>query len=354
MTRSPVASRCILLCGLLAASIMPAFAAGQPPLETRVVERRQVAYERRLEGIVEAVNQSTVSAQTSGRIAEIMFDVDDFVEAGSVILRFRDTEQKAAVAGAEAQLREAEARHVQAQEDFARIEQLFASRTVPRARFDQSKADLAAAQARIGAAEAALDGAREQLDYTAVRAPYSGVVTRRHVELGELANVGQALMSGLSLDELRVVVDVPQEMINSVRDRRRAIVVHPTDGEQRIAVAGMTIFPYAAAASNTFTVRLVLPPGVPGLFPGMLVKAAFEIGTVDRLTVPGPAISYRGEVAGVYAIAGDGTISLRQVRPGRTGTDGETEILAGLEPGEKVALDAVAAAVRLKEDAAGQ
>jgi RND family efflux transporter MFP subunit len=354
MTRISAASRGILLCGLLIASFIPVFAAEEPGLDTRIVERREVVYERLLEGVVEAVNQSTVSAQTSGRVAEIIFDVDDYVEAGKIILRFHDTEQRAAVAGAEAQLREAEARHIQAQEDFARIEQLFASRTVPRARFDQSKADLDAAKARIEAASAALDRAREQLDYTTVRAPYSGVVTRRHVELGELANVGQALMSGLSLDELRVVVDVPQEMVNPVRERRRATVVHPTGDERRITVENMTIFPYAAAASNTFTVRLLLPPKTEGLFPGMLVKASFEIGTVDRLTVPGEAIAYRGEVAGVYVVTEDGSIALRQVRPGRAGADGEIQILAGLAPGERVALDAIAAAVRLKEAAAGQ
>jgi multidrug efflux pump subunit AcrA (membrane-fusion protein) len=86
----------------------------------------------------------------------------------------------------------------------------------------------------------------------------------------------------------------------------------------------------------------------------MLIKASFEIGTVDRLTVPGQAIAYRGEVAGVYVVADDGSIALRQVRPGRSGADGETEILAGLAPGERIALDAIAASVRLKEAPAGR
>lgn len=354
MTRISAIRRGILLCGMLFAGFLPAQAAEQPELATREVERRDVIYERRLEGVVEAVNQSTVSAQTSGRVAAILFDIDDYVEAGKVILRFHDTEQRAAVAGAEAQLSEAEARHVQAQEDFARINPLFQSGTVARARFDQSKADLNAAKARIEAASAALDRAREQLDYTTVRAPYSGVVTKRHVELGELANVGQALMSGMSLDELRVVVDVPQEMINLVRERRKATVIDPTGDERRIPVESMTIFPYAAAASNTFAVRLLLPPRTADLFPGMLVKASFEIGTVERLTVPGEAIAYRGEVAGVYVVADDGAIVMRQVRPGRTAADGETEILSGLAPGERIALDAVAATIRLKEAAPGQ
>lgn len=354
MTLFSATGRRMLLLGVFAAGFISAAAAQQPDLDTRVVERRQVVYERLLDGVVEAVNQSTVSAQTSGRVSEIMFDVDDYVEAGSVILRFHDTEQRAAVAGAEATLREAQARHIQAQEDFARIDQLFQTRTVPRARFDQAKADLDAAKARIEAASAALDRAREQLDYTAVRAPYSGVVTKRHVELGELANVGQPLMSGMSLDELRVVVDVPQQMVNEVRERRKAMVIHPTDPEHRIPVGSMTVFPYAAAASNTFAVRLVLPPKTGGLYPGMLIKTAFEVGTVDRLTVPGTAVAYRGEVAGVYVVAGGKDISLRQVRPGRIGADGETEILAGLEAGETIAVDAIAAAVRLKETEAAE
>ena len=85
---------------VVAATITPAQAAGSLEHETlRVVE---VPREYRLDGVVEAVNQSTVSAQTSGQVEEILFDVDDFVETGDLIVRLKDTEQKARLVQAEA------------------------------------------------------------------------------------------------------------------------------------------------------------------------------------------------------------------------------------------------------------
>ena len=164
--------------------------------------------ERVWDGTVEAVNRATVSAQTSGRVAEILYDVDDFVEAGAVIMRFTDTEQRAALGRAEAAAQEAEARFAEADNEHRRIFAMYENGTVAKARYDQAKANFDAAVARLEAARAGVTGAKEQLDYTVVRAPYAGIVSERHVEVGELVRPGEPLMSGLSLEQLRVTVDV--------------------------------------------------------------------------------------------------------------------------------------------------
>ena len=83
----------VLLVALMAAGY--AFAA--VPFETTAVTYEVAPSERVLDGRVEAVQQATVSAQTSGRIAELPFDVNDFVDAGAVVMRFTDTEQRAAL-----------------------------------------------------------------------------------------------------------------------------------------------------------------------------------------------------------------------------------------------------------------
>ena len=74
------------------------FAAGLHAAEsvpTLVVQREQTPLERRVDGTIEAVNQGTVAAQTSGRVTEVLYDVNDFVPAGAVIVRLRNTEQQA-------------------------------------------------------------------------------------------------------------------------------------------------------------------------------------------------------------------------------------------------------------------
>ena len=110
---------------------------------------------------------------------------------------------------------------------------------------------------------------------------------------------------------------------------------------------GVTIFPYANSASNTFRVRLDLPDGQFGLYPGMFVKVAFVIGKAHRLLVPTAALMRRSEVTGVYVIGEDNQLRMRQVRIGGT-FDDRSEVLAGLHVGERVADDPVKAGIYLK------
>lgn len=340
--------------GLFALTLLFAQAAiTAQPLETTTAEYRELPREYMLDGVVEAIHQATVSSQTSGRVEEILFDVDDFVEQGTLIIRLRDSEQKARLAKAQADLKEARARLDEAQEAFDRTKQVFAKKLISKSRMDEAEAGLKAAKARREAAEAGLRQAREQLDYTQVRAPYSGIVTKRHVELGETANPGQPLMSGISLNELRVKVDVPQSLINGIRESGQARVLLSPQAQESVDAIKVTIFPTADSGPNTFKVRLDLPPGTPGFFPGMFVKAGFTVGTQRQLLVPTSSVVYRSEVTGVYVVGTDGRISLRQIRTGHETADHMMEVLAGLEEGEQVALDPVAAGITLKQQQGG-
>ena len=95
--------------------------------------------------------------------------------------------------------------------------------------------------------------------------------------------------------------------------------------------------------TGTTRVRLNLPFGVEGLSPGMLVKVSFAAGERTVLVIPGRAVVYRSEVIGVYVKHDDGAIHLRRIRPGERIEGGRTIVLAGLEAGERVVLDPVAA-----------
>ena len=327
---------------LAMASAAPGVAA--VPFETVVATLEDAARERVWDGRVEAVNQATVSAQTSGRIAELPFDVNDYVEAGAVLMRFTDTEQKAALAQAEAALQEATARLAEANQEFERFSQMIENNSVSRAAFDQSRANRDAARARLNAARSGVEGAKEQLEYTVVRAPYAGIVSKRHVELGELVSPGQPVISGLSLQSLRVNVDVPQSMFHAIRTIGKAFVYVD---DERIAAESLTFFPVADAEANTFRVRVNLPDGAATLYPGMFVKVGFVVGETHRLLVPVEAVVRRSELSGVYVTDGE-AVSLRQVRLGRRYGD-SIEVLSGLSEGEAVATDPVAAGIWLKE-----
>lgn len=333
----------ILLAPLVTGVAVRAVAA-ELPTARAVVDT--VVEEQLLDGVVEAVNRSTVSAQTSGRVVELPFDVDDYVEEGEVIVRLRDSEQQARMEQARASLEEARARRAQAEAEFERIRELFERDLVSRSEMDRARAEYESARARFEAARAALEEAREQLTHTVVRAPYSGIVVERHVEIGESATVGQPLMTGLSLAHLRVLVQVPQQHIASLREHQAARVLLP-DGRS-VEAESLRIFPYADERTHTFRVRVSLPEGRYGIYPGMLVKAAFVSGRVERLFVPGEAVVRRSEVTAVYVRDADGRLHFRQLRAGTPHRDGRVPVLAGLEAGETVVTDPVAAALALK------
>jgi len=238
-------------------------------LETLLTAYESVQRERSFDGFVEAVRQSTVSAQVSARIEELPFDVDDFVERGDVIVRFRNQQAAADLKQSEAAVVEAEARLEEAEASHERIERLYTQERISRADMDRATADLQSARARVEAAQGALLGAKEQYENTLVRAPFAGIVVERHVELGEVATIGMPLMTGLSLEHLRVVVDVPQQDISALRSHGGATVDLP-DGEQ-LQAQNIRIFPYADVGTHTFRVRLRLAEGQHGIHPGMWV-----------------------------------------------------------------------------------
>jgi RND family efflux transporter MFP subunit len=326
-------------------------AALPPPAElaTAPAEHRTVPREYRLDGVVEAANRTTVSAQTQGQVEEVLFDVDDTVEKGQLVVRLKDTEQRARLAQASADQKSAAAQLEQARDEQARIAGLFAKHNVSDSAMDQATADLASAQAGLESATARLEQAKEQLDYTQIRAPYAGIVTHRHVQVGEIATPGAPVMSGVSLEQLRVIVDVPQSVIPSVRAGGVARVYLPDGGV--VATEAITVFPFADLGSNTFKVRVDLPAPAPSLFPGMYVKTGFAVGERSELVIPAQAVVQRSEVTGVYTVAEDGLVRFRQIRLGRVLTDG-VAVLAGLSEGERVALDPIAAGVVLKSQTA--
>lgn len=320
-------------------------------LPRQAVELVQVPKVYRLDGKLEATNRSTVSSQTSGQVVEVLFDVDDLVEQDAVLVRLRDTEQRAQVASAEANLRSATAQRQDGESEYQRIKSVFEKEAVSQAAMDKALAARKSTRASVEAARAALTRARQQLAYTEIRAPYTGIVTERLIEVGEVASPGQRLMAGVSLDQLRVEVDVPQSLINSVRQRQQARVW--LNGQWQ-DVTEITVFPVADPATDTFKVRMQLKQGTPNAFPGMFVKVALGVGLRQVLSVPPQAVVYRSEVIGVYVVDDQGHIALRHIRVGDLLPGGGMSVLSGLDQGEQVIMDPHSAVVALKAQMQGQ
>lgn len=339
--RSPHGYILLLMLGLIFSRVH-----ASDGLPTMVATMSVMPLEYQLDGVVEARRQATLSAEVAGKVEAVYFDVDDFVNKGDVVLKIRDREYRARFEKARAALEEAAANLQELQLDYDRNTGLRKQKLISQAVFDKSSASLKAAQARMNSAQANLAQAEEQLGYTVVRAPYSGVVMKRHVEAGESTRPGQPFMTGYAPEQLRVSANVPQSIIAHLRKGRRARVVLLEDGRS-LEVERITIHPFADPQNHSFPVRLDLPTSQADLYPGMLVKVALTIGESKRLLVPRMALVTRSEINALYLRASDGRLIFRQVRPGNQYAD-QVEILAGLDAGETVVLDPVGAGIEIK------
>ena len=181
-----------------------------------------------------------------------------------------------------------------------------------------------------------------------IRAPYSGIVLERHIELGEIAAPGKPIMTGFSLENLRIITTVSQDDVAAIQKYRDAqIVVNQGTEALFLESKNITISQYADPKTHTFKVRIDLPSNTPNIYPGMHAKVAFVTGQQKRLLIPIKAVAYRSEVRAVYIVDEEDKISMRHVRLGDTNGD-MVEVLAGLEPGERIAMNPVDATIILK------
>ncbi|RTR36805.1 efflux RND transporter periplasmic adaptor subunit [Shewanella canadensis] len=289
-----------------------------------------------LDSKLEAVKAATVSAQTSGRIIKLNYDVNDIVTEGAPLLEITSKEQGAELAAAEADYAKAIAQNNEAQQQRRRYETLFPKGAISQGAMDEAIANAKSTQEAVRASKARIIQATESLKYTVVNAPFSGIVTKRHVEQGETVSPGQPLFSGFSTSQMRAITHVPERYIDALKQLPE-FKVTLNDGRQ-FTSSSLTIFSFADPQSHSYKVRINLPENEPNLMPGMWAKAKFSAGTRSTILIPTSALLKQNELSAVYLKQGDDFV-LNQVRLGHY-QDKEVEVLAGLSPGDVIASDA--------------
>lgn len=287
------------------------------------------------ESLVEAVQQSTVGAQIAGRVLEVKADAGQSVKKGDLLMRLDAREASEAARGAEAL-------YINAKANYERSKNLKEQKFLSQAALDKARADLDAAAANRSAAGASQSHAN-------ILAPISGIIARRHAELGDMATPGKPLFTLYEPGALRVTASIPQYRLKEMRNVKTARVEFPELGKWVTATA-VNLLPTADATTHVSQVRITLPP-VPEATPGMFARVHFVLGQASKMTVPATAIARRGEVAAAYVQTADHHLSLRQLRLGDAVGEGEIEVLAGLVSGEKIVTDPVKAAIALKDAA---
>ena len=365
MRPSPVAGRLPLL-ALLAVALATAasFASAQPATgpataaqpeaaqaaapqaaaaTTAVVEYRDIARSAMAEGVVEAVRQSTLAAQVAGRVIALNVKAGDTVKAGQVLVQIDPRSATQAEAASQSQVREAQANLANAKASFERSKQLAAQKFISQAALDQAQAQYLAAQAQASAAIANAGVSATSKSYTTLVAPYEGVIASTDVQVGDMATPGRSLLTVFDPRALRVTATLAQAVLARA-DLAAPIAIEIPSLKRSLTARQVTVIPVADVRTHTTQVRLDLPEAA-GLMPGQYARAAIVTGHARALAIPEAAVLRRSEVTAVYVLDAKGRAQLRQVRLGETAGSGYVEVVAGLNPGERVSLEPVRAGI---------
>lgn len=345
----------LTLAALALWSVQGAAHAAEPvALKVIVVESSAGHAGGSLDGVVEAVRQTTLSTQVVGAVVALHVKAGDKVRAGQELLRVDARAARQGVVGSTAQVEAAQTQLVVAGQELERQKQLLQKQYISQAAFDRAQAQWDAAKAQVKALQAQMQVAQTQSGFFIVNAPYAGVVSDVSVTLGDMAMPGRALLTMHDPSALRVSAAVPQALLASVNTQQKSIryelpgvagYVTPQPPQQ------VQVLPAIDPVTHTGQIRLSLPAGIEGLAPGLFARVWLPgVSTgqagAERVYLPSSAVVRRAEMTGVYVINAQGKPSLRQVRLGQTSGD-RVEVLSGLRQGDKVAAEPqLAGAVR--------
>jgi RND family efflux transporter MFP subunit len=315
-------------------------------------------------GYVVARRQATVAAKITGKVDEVLIEEGMHVEQGQLIAKLDDSTERPTYDLAQRQLesarinlRETEVRLGELERTLRRTEQLRADKLVSESQLDTAQSDVAATRARLEAlrgevkvAEGTVRVRAQQLDDLLVRAPFSGVVVSKDAQPGEMVSPisagGGFTRTGIAtivdMDSREIEVDVNESFINRVHDEQKTEAVLDAYPDWVIPSHVINIVPTADRQKATVRVRIGFDTLDARILPDMGVKVSFLEDRKEQNTsaarplvrVPSSAVVRDGETSYVWRVRND-AVERIAVRTGGE-RDGQTEILSGINAGERI------------------
>jgi RND family efflux transporter MFP subunit len=304
------------------------------PNDVVTVEARELALRLPLSGSLAPLAQATVKSKVSGVVLETSVREGMKVAAGQVIARLDDADARARVAQQAALVKEATARLALATKNEANSQALLKQNYISQSSFDTTRNGVELAQAAVDAMRAQLDMARIALNDTTIRAPLSGVVSKRFVQAGEKLSPDSPVMAIVDLQHLTLDAQVPASDIPRVQVGQA--VRFRVDGFDKRSFSGTVarINPATEAGSRSMLVYISVANDDGSLRAGMFAKG--EITTdksAPRPIVPLAALRKEGEREVVYRVDG-GKVVAQPVQLGmRSEDEGMAEVTSGVEAG---------------------
>ena len=333
-----------MVLGLALAHAQTQSASNGPAIQVIAASQKSVSNFNDIDGVVEAVMQSTLSSQIAGRVLSLNVKAGDRVKAGQVLATIDDRETQTGVLRSQAQLQQSDAELRQLQIALKRTQDLKAQGFVSAAALDLAEAQYKAAQAGRDSAGATTQQAKVAQSFSKITAPYDAWVLETSAQAGDLALPGKPLMTVYAPQPMRVVMQWPASEKNSLPKLQDIQIQMGTETVKPVA---MQVMPNADGVSQTIGIKLDLPRTGVALqaAPGMQVRVRTAGIAQAKGLVPASAILRRGEITAVYVAQGNG-FAMKLVRLGADHGSAGVEIWAGLKEGELIAVDAIQAGMK--------
>lgn len=286
-----------------------------PAVEIVQAREGAVPLRARATGTVRAAGEVAIFPQTTGVVAEVLAQNGDAVRKGAPLVRIQAagtgpqlTQAQSGVAAARAALTESEARHRELAAEYERTLALGKRGLVPqntvdslRAQTEAAAAAVSTARAQVRVAEGQVAERRELQAQTTVRAPIAGRVGQRNVEVGMRVDSQTQLFVIGRLEDMRVEIPVPQEVLTRVREGQR-VELSAGGAAAPIEARVSRISPFLQAGSFSAEVEVDVPNDSGGLVPGMFVTADIFYGESDRATLVPTSAIYEDPTTGEQGV----------------------------------------------------
>ncbi|WP_407331132.1 efflux RND transporter periplasmic adaptor subunit [Enterovibrio sp. 27052020O] len=308
----------------------------------REVKAISMPQSRQFSGTIRAHQSADLSARINAKVADVLVDTGDTVQAGDILLRLESDDLSARVIQQQQALASSQAQVNDARINFNRVQKLVERGLLPVAERDTARARLETADADLAGRKASLSEAEVTRDFSVITAPFDGVISRREVNQGDTATVGANLISIYNPNSLRLEAAISESVLPRLNDIEVFSVSLDTQAEA-LSARALEVEPAADAASRSFTVKFGLESQA-GIYPGMFGRVAIPLAPLPTLAVPKDAVITRGQLRYVHvkqSTRDDETPKndMRIVRLGETfEVNGQpwVAISAGLDDGEWV------------------
>ena len=342
MSPSSLPSALVIALSLLSLACKPTTAEKEAVKETVIAVTTVAAATRpmpdtvALTGELVASAEAHVSADTNGVVTALKVERGQHVSRGDVIATVDARTAQLGADAASAQSALAQVQLKNAQEECARAETLHRDGAMPNAQYDRAITQCAAQARAVEAAQANASLAGTNAAKSQIRAPFSGTVGEKLVDVGEFVGAAQPVVTLYTDEALRVRFSVPERQSGAVREGQTARFEVTTAPDVQHDAIVRYVSPALRAPARDLVVEAEVQDAT-GLKPGMYARLDLAVDETPRVTVPDAAIHTEGSVSTIYVVRGDRAFRT-VVRLGGS-KDGSTSVLTDITEGDLVVLN---------------